>query len=197
MSELIVEELQAIYIAKGALRYEIGGASGVTQLGHALQTAALAERSGAPDELVVAALLHDLGHLIQSDHMVTASGEIDAQHDDVHQYIALPFLRRWFGPGVLEPIKLHVDAKRYLCAVEPGYWDRLSIGSKRSLELQGGAFSAAQASAFMQRPHAMDAVSLRRWDDRAKDAHANVPPFDYWLPLLRDVSAAEAVSLSK
>jgi phosphonate degradation associated HDIG domain protein len=197
MSELIVEELQAIYLSKGALRYEIGGASGVTQLEHALQTAALAERSGAHDELIVAALLHDLGHLIQSEHMVTASGELDSAHDDVHQYIALPFLRRWFGVGVLDPIKLHVDAKRYLCAVEPGYREQLSVGSQRSLQLQGGALTPAQASEFMQRPHAMDAVSLRRWDDRAKDANASVPPFDYWLPLLREVSCADAVSFSR
>jgi phosphonate degradation associated HDIG domain protein len=196
MSALIIEELQALYTSKGSLRYEIGG-SGVSQLQHALQTAALAERSGAHDDLVVAALLHDLGHLIQCDHMVTPSGALDEDHDDVHQYIALPFLRRWYGPAVLEPIKLHVDAKRYLCAVEPGYWAALSAGSKRSLELQGGMFDARQASEFVQRPYAMDAISLRRWDDRAKSVDASVPSFDYWLPLLREVAFASALSLTQ
>lgn len=196
MSELIIEELRALYMSRGCLRYEIG-ASGVNQLQHALQTAALAERSGAHDDLVVAALLHDLGHLIQSEHMMTSSGALDEDYDDVHQYIALPFLRRWFGAAVLEPIKLHVDAKRYLCAVEPGYWAALSAGSKRSLELQGGMFSVRQASEFLQRPYAMDAVSLRRWDDRAKSVDASVPPFDYWLPLLREVAATSALSLTR
>jgi phosphonate degradation associated HDIG domain protein len=195
MSELIVEELQAIYTSKGAMLYEIGGAGGVTQLEHALQTAALAEQAGAHDELIVAGLLHDLGHLIQGDARVTATGALTEDHDDVHQYIALPFLRRWFGPAVLEPIKLHVDAKRYLCAVEPGYFHQLSPGSRRSLELQGGAFSPAQASAFMLRPYSMDAVSLRRWDDRAKSRAVSVPPFAYWLPLLRELASAGAVSL--
>jgi phosphonate degradation associated HDIG domain protein len=188
---LIVDEIEQLYVERGAQRYEIGGAaSGVTQLQHALQCARLAQHAGARIELVVAALLHDLGHLINAD----ARAELDPHHDDVHQYIALPFLRRWFGPQVLEPIKLHVDAKRYLCAVDPGYWAGLSAGSKRSLVLQGGPFSAAQAADFIRRPHAADAVALRRWDDRAKDVNADVPGFAYWRSLLREVAATAALT---
>ena len=194
MSALIVDEIEAIYLDYGAQRYEIGGAfGGVTQLQHALQCARLAEQAAASDELIVAALLHDLGHLIQRD----ARGELDPAIDDAHQYIALPFLRRWYGPGVLEPIKLHVDAKRYLCAVEPGYLERLSVGSQHSLHLQGGPFDPVQASRFIQRPYAAEAVALRRWDDRAKDASAIVPSFGYWRPLLRDVSAAAPLVSAK
>jgi phosphonate degradation associated HDIG domain protein len=194
MNSLIVDELEAIYIESGARRYEVGAADGgVTQLQHALQCARLAEQAGAGDELIVAALLHDLGHLIQRD----AHGELDPSLDDAHQYIALPFLRRWYGPGVLEPIKLHVDAKRYLCAIEPGYGERLSAGSRHSLELQGGPFELAQATRFIQRPYAADAVALRRWDDRAKDVAAIVPSFGYWRPLLREVSGSTPLVSAK
>lgn len=186
MVEALLDELEAIYLQRGARCYEIGGAAnGVTQLEHALQCAALAESSGACDALVAAALLHDLGHLIQDED---ARGELDASRDDLHQYIALPFLRRWFGPQVLEPIRLHVDAKRWLCAAEPGYLAALSTGSRRSLELQGGAFSSEQAAAFLKKPHAADAIALRRWDDRAKTAGLDVPSFAAYRPLLREVA---------
>ena len=99
--------------------------------------------------------------------------------------------------GVLEPIKLHVDAKRYLCAIEPGYGERLSAGSRHSLELQGGPFDPAQATRFIQRPYAADAVALRRWDDRAKDVAAIVPSFGYWRPLLREVSGSTPLVSAK
>jgi len=188
---MIIDEIEQLYAERGAQCYEIGGAaSGVTQLQHALQCARLAQHAGASSELIVAALLHDLGHLINAD----AHGELDPHHDDVHQYIALPFLRRWFGPAVLEPIKLHVDAKRYLCAVDADYWGGLSAGSKRSLVLQGGPFNVEQATHFIRRPYAADAVALRRWDDRAKDANADVPSFAYWRPLLRDVAATASLA---
>ncbi len=185
-----IDDLERLYADRGARKYEIGGAAGgVSQLDHALQCAALAERAGADDALVAAALLHDLGHLIHDDQ----DGELDHDHDDVHQYIALPFLRRWFGPAVVEPIHLHVEAKRYLCAVERGYLAGLSAGSQRSLALQGGVFDGAQAAQFVQRPYSHDAVSLRRWDDRAKIPGADVPPFASYRPLLREVAAERLV----
>lgn len=188
--DTLIDDLEVIFRERGAHRYEIGGAAaGVTQLEHALQCAALAEQAQAGDALVVAALLHDLGHLIQGD-----DGELDHHKDDVHQYIALPFLRRAFGPEVLEPIRLHVDAKRYLCAVDRAYFDALSPGSRRSLALQGGPFDAAQASAFIQRPYANDAVALRRWDDRAKQPGAAVPPFAAYRALLRAVALERGFS---
>lgn len=149
----------------------------VTQLEHALQTAALAEAEGADDELVTAALLHDLGHLLQDLGATPTLRGVD----DLHQYAAVPFLRALFPERVLGGIALHVDAKRYLCATRPGYHDALSADSRRSLALQGGIFDAGQAAAFIARPGAEDAVRLRIWDDLAKAAGASTPPLTYFL----------------
>jgi predicted HD phosphohydrolase len=101
--------------------------------------------------------------------------------DDVHQYAALPFLRGLFGERVLGGIRLHVDAKRCLCATVPGYQAALSADSQRSLALQGGTFSAGQAQAFMAQAGAQDALQLRRWDDLAKTAGATTPPLQHFL----------------
>ena len=149
----------------------------VTQLEHALQTAHLAEASGASDELVTACLLHDLGHLLANQGETPTLRGID----DTHQYIAIPFLRGLFPDAVLESIRLHVDAKRYLCAANPAYRDRLSDDSKRSLELQGGVFDADEAAAFLARPGAKDAVLLRQWDDLAKQEGLATPPLAHFL----------------
>src|SRR5262245_20563234 len=142
---LDVQEILALYDSRGAAQY---GSEAVSQLEHALQCAALAAAHGGSCALISAALLHDIGHLVaQRPHLL---GE---PVDDVHQYLALPFLRGTFGDEVLEPIGLHVDAKRYLCQAEPGYCDRLSRASKHSLELQGGRFDAQGAERFLARRH--------------------------------------------
>jgi phosphonate degradation associated HDIG domain protein len=157
-----------LFEEKGSRAYE---GEGVSQLEHALQSAHLAERAGAAPELVCAALLHDLGHLLNDRGDTPTLRGVD----DRHQYAAMPFLRQLFPDAVLGPIRLHVDAKRYLCATRPGYHDQLSEDSKRSLVLQGGVFSAAQAEAFIAQPHAAAAVSVRLWDDAAKVAGAATP----------------------
>ena len=148
------------------------GQEAVSQLDHALQCAQLAETAGETDSTVVAALLHDLGHIVGANQPadVPAGAEAEAmpEKDDLHQYVALPFLRSLFADAVLEPIKLHVDAKRYLCAVDAAYWADLSPASKHSLVLQGGAFDAAQVQAFEALPYSQEAVRLRRYDDLAK-----------------------------
>jgi phosphonate degradation associated HDIG domain protein len=149
----------------------------VTQLEHALQTAHLAEQSDAGDALVTACLLHDLGHLLNHQGETPTLRGID----DTHQYFAQPFLRGLFPDPVLDAIKLHVDAKRYLCQVDRGYHDRLSADSKRSLALQGGVFDAAGAEAFIALPGARDAVMLRQWDDLAKQAGLATPPLAHFL----------------
>jgi phosphonate degradation associated HDIG domain protein len=161
---------------RGSRRY---GRERVSQLEHALQCAALAEREGASPMLVTAALLHDLGHLLADPD--------DTGHDadDIHQFVAIPFLRGLVPDPVLEPIRLHVDAKRWLCRTEPGYRERLSPASVASLERQGGLFDRVEAEAFVRRPFACDAIRLRRWDDRAKVAGAITPPLDYFADLLR------------
>jgi phosphonate degradation associated HDIG domain protein len=149
----------------------------VTQLEHALQSAQLAEEAGAGDALVTAALLHDLGHLLNMQGETPTARGID----DQHQYFAIPFLRPLFPPAVIEPVRLHVDAKRALCALEPEYYEGLSEDSRRSLTLQGGIFSRDETQAFLAKPHAEDAMRVRRWDDRAKVAGLATPPLAHYL----------------
>jgi phosphonate degradation associated HDIG domain protein len=177
---LKLDDITGLYLNEGAAQY---GKEAVTQLQHALQCAHLAEVSGATDELVAAALLHDLGHLIKS----AADSRAD-RVDGLHQFVAIPFLRGVFPAAVLEPIVMHVDAKRYLCFVDTVYHSTLSPASQRSLVLQGGPFDQAGAQAFMAKPFASDAVALRRWDDLAKDPVVVTPGWEHYAALLGRVS---------
>ncbi|NJM98281.1 MAG: HD domain-containing protein [Phormidesmis sp. RL_2_1] len=167
------------FITRGHEQY---GREAVTQLQHALQCATYAESAGESSTLVAACLLHDVGHLLHD------LGEDAAERglDDRHEYRALPFLSALFPAAVTEPIRLHVNAKRYLCATQEDYWAELSNASKLSLELQGGIFSEAEAMAFINQPHAKDAVQLRIWDDLAKDPAQKTPNFEHFLPTLVD-----------
>jgi phosphonate degradation associated HDIG domain protein len=178
---LAFDDLQRIFDAKGARGYD---GEPVTQLEHALQTAALAEAEHAAPSLVTASLLHDLGHMLNDQGETPTLRGVD----DVHQYAALPFLRGLFADDVLVPIQLHVDAKRYLCAARPDYHASLSDDSKRSLMLQGGVFSGDDADRFIRQPFAADAVRLRIWDDRAKRAGATTPPLAHFLDVARGVA---------
>ena len=156
------------------------GREAVTQKQHALQCATLAELARSSPSLVVACLLHDFGHLVHT------LGEDAAERgiNDCHEERALPYLREVFSTAVTEPIRLHVKAKRYLCAVDEEYWDSLSPTSKLSLELQGGIFSEAEALKFIARPYAKDAVQLRIWDDLAKNPDYCTPRLEAFLPVL-------------
>lgn len=167
-----VDELLRLLEKEGSHQY---GMEVVSQLEHALQCALLAEESEAEDALVVACLLHDVGHLLHPPGQPKNGAQ-----DDLHQYSALPFLRPLFGAEVLEPIRLHVDAKRYLCAVDPAYWSSLSACSKHTLELQGGRFSQAEAQGFIERPHARNAVRLRVFDDLAKRPGLATPDLSHF-----------------
>lgn len=183
---LTLEEITELFETQGAVQY---GAEAINQHQHALQCAHLAERSGASVELVAAALLHDLGHLLTTRAPARVAGG-----DDLHQYLALPFLRGVFPDAVLEPIRLHVDAKRYLCHVDSRYRSCLSPASQRSLALQGGPFSDDEATAFMAQPFAADAVELRRWDDLAKDPAATPPGWTHYLGVLEKAASSAEVS---
>jgi len=180
---LSLPDIERLFAQRGGERY---AGEPVTQLEHALQCALLAQDEGADDELVTAALLHDLGHLLHD------LGETPSLHgvDDVHQYRALPFLRGLFGDAVLDAIRLHVDAKRYLCAMRPGYFAALSDDSKRSLGLQGGIFIEGQAEAFISQAGADRAVRLRVWDDQAKTAGLATPPLAHFLERARRCALA-------
>ncbi|MEN3290806.1 MAG: hypothetical protein V7642_59 [Burkholderiales bacterium] len=166
------------------LRHRAGGLYGgepVTQLEHALQCASLAQGEGAGVELIVAALLHDIYHL--------ADGTNDEEQP--HDKMGAQMLAGLFGPGITEPIRLHVEAKRYLCSVDPHYWAGLSEMSKRSLMWQGGPFSAEQAAAFIRQPYAGDAVRLRRWDDSAKVIGKPTPALDEFVSIMGSLVIAE------
>jgi OPA family glycerol-3-phosphate transporter-like MFS transporter len=148
----------------------------VSQTEHALQAAWAAEKAGAGSALIAAALLHDVGHLLHN------LGENCAQDgiDDTHEERAAKLLRGWFSPEVTEPIRLHVAAKRFLCASEPGYLERLSEASVVSLRLQGGPFSQEEVQQFRQNPYAEAAVALRRWDEEAKIQGLNTPDLEHF-----------------
>lgn len=151
----------------------------VSQLQHALQTATLAEQSGASAETITAALLHDVGHLLVPDALTATS----ADHDANHESIGADWLRTWFDAAVCEPIRLHVSAKRWLCAQVPDYQAGLSAASQHSLNLQGGVFTADQASRWRSQPYADIAVMVRRWDDAAKDPEAETPSLSHFLAI--------------
>jgi phosphonate degradation associated HDIG domain protein len=173
---LALADIAALFDRHGQVEYS---GEGVMQLEHALQSAQLAEAEGAGDALVTAALLHDIGHLLNLQGETPTLRGID----DQHQYFAIPFLRPLFPPAVIEPIRLHVDAKRALCALEPGYYDSLSEDSKRSLALQGAVFSKEETARFMEKAFAADAIRVRRWDDRAKIAGAPTAPLPHFLKI--------------
>lgn len=182
----VVRAIADLFTGEGAEDY-LG--EDVTQAQHMLQAAALAGADAAPPALVAAALLHDVGHFRGAVHgRELMAGERDNRHS--HQ--GADWLAPWFGPAVTEPIRLHVDAKRYLCATEPDYLARLSPASVHTLSLQGGPMTPPEASRFAARPFAADAVRLRRWDDDAKDTAAFVPPFDHYRPLLLALALARS-----
>jgi gamma-butyrobetaine dioxygenase len=152
----------------------------VTQAAHMLQTAAHATAAGAAGALVAAALLHDVGHFLGP----VSGDDLMAGRDNRHSEVGALWLAEWFPAAVTEPVRLHVAAKRYLCAVEPAYFDRLSDASRFTLSVQGGPMSEPEAAAFAAHPHAADAVALRRWDEAAKEPAARVAPFDDYRELL-------------
>lgn len=169
----ISESIVKLFQQRGDSEY---GGEAVTQLEHALQCAALAEREDASDSLVVAALLHDVGHLLHD----LPDDAPDSGVDDHHENSGYHFLKRHFSPAVTEPVKLHVAAKRYLCAVDAGYRSSLSLPSQVSLELQGGDMSEAECEQFRENPHYEAALRLRKWDDTAKDPEAKTPSLEHF-----------------
>ncbi len=174
--KLTLAGIKTLIEAKGGCQY-VG--EPVTQLEHALQTAQLAEKAQAPAALITASLLHDLGHMSNDLGATPTLRGVD----DKHQYHGVLALKGVFAEAVIDPIRLHVDAKRYLCAVDRAYWASLSQDSKRSLELQGGIFSPLEAARFIAQRYAQDAVRLRRWDDLAKIAGCATPDLEHYLKI--------------
>lgn len=178
----IVDDIFENLVRRGG---EIYGGEQVTQLQHALQCATLAVEADAADALVTAALLHDYGHLLSEDDAAAAAKGVDM----VHEEIGANYLNQWFGAAVIQPIRFHVPAKRYLCAVDPAYFNGLSAASVQSLAVQGGPFNMVQADLFISQPHAGAAVQLRLWDDHAKDPDAAALPLETFRPRVEKVIA--------
>jgi phosphonate degradation associated HDIG domain protein len=171
------EELLAIYTARGAGAYY---GESVTMTEHSLQAAYFAHAHGAPDALVLASLLHDIGHLIEP-----APADIaDWKHDAAHEKSGARWLAAHFGREVSEPVRLHVPAKRYLCATDPAYMGQLSAASVTTLSLQGGPMSEAEQRAFETESHWREAVLLRQFDDQGKIGGLATPPFEHYRALI-------------
>lgn len=193
---MIVDELtwtdrvEQLFVRHGDKLYVGARAEAVTAREHALQCAQLAEWAHADLSLIAAAFLHDVGHFLALEVDI----DLDRAHDtdDGHEEMAVPFLARGLDMSVTEPVRLHVQAKRYLVRVDPRYAGTLSPASQHSLRLQGGPMSDAELRHFEGRPYAMEAVQLRRWDDLAKVPGKRTPPLSYYLALVDELHTAPA-----
>jgi phosphonate degradation associated HDIG domain protein len=181
-----VDEVLELYRRWGSEHYD----EEISQTDHAIQTAALAVAEGAAGDLVAAALLHDVGHLLELE---SRDGRGDLPTVDLdHEAVGARYLAGLFGPGVTGPIALHVRAKRYRCAVDPAYLAGLSDGSTRSLALQGGPADADEVASFESNPGFADAVRLRSWDDGGKIDGLEVADLDHYRPLLEQLAGPGA-----
>jgi phosphonate degradation associated HDIG domain protein len=178
-ADAFVTELFDLFAQLGGLHY----GEDVTQLEHALQTAHHARVDGAPPALVAAALLHDVGHMIQKVGEDAADRGVDTRHE----HISAGYLARAFGPEVSEPVRLHVAAKRYLVTTRPGYLASLSKASLQSLALQGGPMSEAEIETFLAQPAAEAALRLRGYDELGKAPDIEVAGFESYRNLLLEL----------
>jgi phosphonate degradation associated HDIG domain protein len=179
----VADEVFAIFAAKGESAYH---GESVSQLEHALQAAYCAVQQGAGEHLIAAALVHDIGHLVDDNPEDIADRGIDARHEKIGQ----DWLATRFGKNVVEPVYLHVSAKRYLCTTDAGYLGKLSPASLQSLELQGGPMTPDEIADFENNDFYRDAVALRRWDDEAKIPGLPTPHIQKYRELLNRVASS-------
>ena len=173
----MVQKIVDLFNEKGHSLY---GGEAVTQMEHALQAASYARKNNASDALITASLLHDIGHLLHA----LPDDAPDFGVDDLHEELAALFLEKYFIKEVVEPAKLHVQAKRYLCFVDAGYYNTLSEPSRQSLALQGGIMNAEEAAEFEKFENYKEAVLLRTWDDLAKDPTMQTDPIEAFAPYI-------------
>jgi len=177
----ITDEILEVFAKRGAGAY-FGEAVSMTE--HALQAAYFARAAAAPQSLVVAALLHDVGHLVVDVPDDLADWTEDAHHEE----IGSAWLARRFPPEVFEPVRLHVPAKRYLCATNSHYFSKLSPASVTTLKLQGGPMSAAEVARFETERFHKEAVEVRQWDDRGKVAGLVTPALEDYRALIEGMA---------
>lgn len=178
MGQAVLDRILDLFNQHGGSQY---GGEAVTQREHALQGALLARQAGLDAPAVVAALLHDIGHLLH--HLPDDAPEQGI--DDHHEDLGAAWLEKYLIPEAVEPVRLHVAAKRYLCAVESDYFARLSSPSVTSLELQGGPMSEKEVEEFEGHPHFRRAVLLRRFDEEAKVPDLPTPTIEDFVPELK------------
>ncbi len=181
----MLEEIKSYLEVAGENLY---GNESISQLEHAKQCAMHAELDGSNPALIASALLHDIGHLVDKKFQTGQVNEIDRHHEA----IGAAYLSKSFPPSVTEPIRMHVLAKRYLCATQEGYFESLSPASVRSLKLQGGVFTDSEATEFIRQPFAEEAVKLRRWDELAKVPECKTPTLQHFMRFVDEtyISAA-------
>jgi len=187
MEKNIVDQLIHLLKEKGSdMQY---GGENVSQLEHALQCAELAEENKLPNPTIAAALLHDIGHLLYEDEDPIHEGK-----DGHHENLGADYLSKYFGEQVINPIRAHVDSKRYLAAIEDKYYDSLSKASQISLAAQGGSFTKEEAGEFIKKPFMKEAVEMRRFDDMAKITNKKTPDLNHFKPYLDEAFKSFALN---
>jgi [1-hydroxy-2-(trimethylamino)ethyl]phosphonate dioxygenase len=182
MNTSVSEQVFAIFARRGAEAYF---GERVSMLEHCLQAAHFATLEGAPPRLIVAALLHDIGHLLEDLPNDIADWTSDAHHERVGGH----WLAQRFRAEVADPVRLHVPAKRYLCASDASYAARLSPASVQTLKLQGGPMSRAEALAFESERYCRDAIRVRRWDDAGKVAGLKTAALSDYVAMIEQLSS--------
>ena len=176
------QELFYLYKERGDEPY----GEAITQTEHALQCAALARAEGASAAMIIAALFHDVGHLVVE--IQNEPGFKMDEDDDDHEAIGARVLAPLFGPSVAGPVALHVTAKRWRCSTDPGYYERLSEASKMTLKAQGGLLSDEESLRFEEHPGFPDALALRTWDDEGKIEGLEVGTLDDYVGLVNSLA---------
>ncbi|MEM7215948.1 MAG: phosphonate degradation HD-domain oxygenase [Pseudomonadota bacterium] len=175
----ILEQIESMLTKNGTGLY---GGEAVTQTEHALQCATLAELDNASSELIAASLLHDIGHLLEPEFEAGLERGEDLYHEDLGEV----FLERYFSEAVTQPVKLHVAAKRYLCATDGNYLSKLSPASVHTLKLQGGPMSEEEVREFEANTYYAEAVRLRVWDDLGKDPEMKTPDVSHFMKYVKE-----------
>lgn len=179
-SQNVVSFIKDIFERRGAEEY-LG--ERVTIAEHMLQAATLAEKEGCNEAIIVAALLHDIGHFTSEFGSFSMNDEVDKLHEDGGARI----LERFFPKLVVDCVKYHVSAKRYLCAKDPDYFSKLSDASIHSLKLQGGSMSKEEVNQFEKNPNLDQIIKVRYFDEAGKKEKMATPDFDYFVPMLERV----------